>query len=88
MQQQNIEQRFLAAMQESYRMVKLHGTRSNRKTRVLHGWVQDEMRQGLREDAYTSRGNLRPVRTKATLAVCIMVKTSMSWWPGTNRNLA
>ena len=46
MQQQNIEQRFLAAMQESYRMVKLHGTRSNQKTRVLHGWVQDEMRQG------------------------------------------
>jgi hypothetical protein len=28
------------------------------------------------------------VRTKPTLAVCIMVKTSMSWWPGTNRNLA
>jgi hypothetical protein len=53
MQQQNIEQRFLAAMQESYRMVKLHGTRSNQKTRVLHGWVQDEMRQELREDAYT-----------------------------------
>ena len=56
MQQQNIEQRFLAAMQESYRMVKLHGTRSNQKTRVLHGWVQDEMRQELREDAYTFTG--------------------------------
>ena len=37
-------------------MVKLHGTRSNRKTRVLHGWVQDEMRQELREDAYTFTG--------------------------------
>ena len=36
-------ERFLAAMQESYRMVQRHGVRSNQKTRVLHGWVQEEL---------------------------------------------
>ena len=40
-------ERFLAAMQESYRMVQRHGVRSNQKTRVLHGWVQDELRREL-----------------------------------------
>lgn len=34
-------------MQESYRMVRVHGVRSNQKTRVLHGWVQDELRREL-----------------------------------------
>ena len=49
MQTDSIEQRFLAAMQESYRMVVSHGTRSTAKTRVLHGWVQDELRRELGE---------------------------------------
>ena len=53
---ENIEQRFLAAMQQSYQMVLEHGTRSNQKTRVLHGWVQDELRRELGDDyAFTGQ---------------------------------
>ena len=37
-------QRFLAAMQRSHRMLIEHGPRSNEKLKVLHGWVQDEVR--------------------------------------------
>ena len=49
-------ERFLAAMQESYRMVQRHGTRSNQKTRVLHGWVQDELGRELGDDyAFTGQ---------------------------------
>ena len=36
-------------------MVQLHGTRSNQKTRVLHGWVQEELRRELGDD-YTFTG--------------------------------
>ena len=50
MQTDSVEQRFLAAMQESYRMVVRHGTRSTAKTRVLHGWVQDELRRELGDE--------------------------------------
>ncbi len=52
---ETIEQRFPAAMRNSYRMVQEHGARSNWKTRVLHGWVQDELRRELRDD-YTFTG--------------------------------
>ena len=48
-------ERFLAAMQEAYRMVLRYGVRSNRKTRVLHGWVQDELSGELGID-YTFTG--------------------------------
>lgn len=48
-------ERFLAAMQESYRMVQRHGVRSNQKNRVLHGWVQEELRREL-GDGYTFTG--------------------------------
>ena len=51
----NIAQRFLTAMQRSYQMVQEHGPRSTQKTRVLHGWVQDELRRELR-DNYTFTG--------------------------------
>ena len=50
MQADSIERRFLTAMQESYRMVVRHGTRSTAKTRVLHGWVQDELRRELGDE--------------------------------------
>lgn len=50
MQADTVGQRFLAAMQESYRMVLQHGVRSNEKTKVLHGWVQDELRLELGGD--------------------------------------
>ena len=50
MQPNTVGQRFLAAMQESYRMVLRHGVRSNEKTKVLHGWVQDELRLELGDD--------------------------------------
>lgn len=48
--------RFLAAMQESYRMVQQYGVRSNQKTRVLHGWVQEELGRELGNDyAFTGQ---------------------------------
>ena len=50
-----LEQRFLKAMQESYQKVLDHGTRSNEKTKVLHGWVQDELKREL-GDQYTFTG--------------------------------
>ena len=46
----NIEQRFLAAMQQAYQMMLAHGPRSNQKTKVLHGWVQEELRRELGDD--------------------------------------
>ena len=49
MQRDDIEERFLRAMQESYRMVARHGVRSNAKTKILHGWVQDELMRELGE---------------------------------------
>ena len=42
-----VDERFLQAMQESYEKVLEFGVRSNQKTRVLHGWVQDELRREL-----------------------------------------
>ena len=50
-----LEQRFLKAMQESYQKVLDHGPRSNEKTKVLHGWVQDELKREL-GDEYTFTG--------------------------------
>ena len=50
-----INQRFLTAMQQSYRMVQTYGTRSNQKIKVLHGWVQDELRRELGSN-YTLTG--------------------------------
>lgn len=50
MQPDSVEKRFLAAMQESYWMVVQHGVRSTAKTRVLHGWVQDELRRELGDE--------------------------------------
>ena len=49
MAQTTLPQRFLAAMQQSYGMVLRYGVRSNEKTKVLHGWVQDELRRELGE---------------------------------------
>ena len=37
-------------MQESYEKVLEHGVRSNQKTRVLHGWVQDELKRELGDE--------------------------------------
>ena len=42
--------RFLAAMQESYLKATEHGGSSTQKTKVLHGWVQDELRRVLGND--------------------------------------
>ena len=50
-----IEERFVIAASESYQKVLDHGTRSNQKTKVIHGWVQDELRREL-GDAYTYVG--------------------------------
>lgn len=50
-----LEERFLAAMRESYRMVQARGPRSPEKTKVLHGWVQEELRREL-GDAYALTG--------------------------------
>ena len=43
----SIEQRFLVAMKASYQKVQDHGVRSPEKTKVLHGWVQEELRREL-----------------------------------------
>lgn len=45
-----VERRFLEAARLSYRMVALRGPRSNAKIKVLHGWVQDELRRELTDD--------------------------------------
>lgn len=42
-----IEERFVEAISESYQMYLRHGSRSNQKIKVLHGWVQDELRNTL-----------------------------------------
>ncbi len=55
-------ERFLTAMQESYRMVQQYGVRSNQKTRVLHGWVQDELGREL-GDGYVFTGQ-SPTNTR------------------------
>ena len=46
-----LKDRFLAAMRDAHRMVQEHGPRSPEKTKILHGWVQDELRREL-GDAY------------------------------------
>lgn len=45
-----LQRRFLDAMQRSYQKVLDHGPRSKEKTKVLHGWVQDEMRRELGDE--------------------------------------
>ena len=46
----SIENRFLRAMKRAYEMYLLHGPRSNEKIKVLHGWIQDELRNILASD--------------------------------------
>ena len=67
MEPDSVEQRFLAAMQESYRMVIRHGVRSNEKTKILHGWVQDELRREL-GDGYTFTGQSPAGAREASVA--------------------
>lgn len=55
MSNSTVSGRFLVAMREAYRKVLEHGVRSNEKTKVLHGWVQDELRREL-GDAYSYTG--------------------------------
>ena len=57
-----LERRFLAAIQESHQKVLDHGVRSKEKTKVLHGWVQDELRREL-DDAYVFTGQT-PTNTR------------------------
>lgn len=45
-----LERRFLDAMRQSHQKVLDHGVRSKEKTKVLHGWVQDEMRRELGDE--------------------------------------
>ena len=57
-----LESRFVTAMDQSYQKVLDHGPYSNEKTKVLHGWVQDELRRKLGDDyAYTGQ---TPTRSK------------------------
>ena len=57
-----LERRFLDAMRQSYQKVLDYGVRSKEKTKVLHGWVQDEMRREL-GDEYAFTGQT-PYTTK------------------------
>ncbi len=50
-----LRQRFLTALQESYQKVLEHGPRSNEKTKVLHAWVQNELKRELGNE-YTFTG--------------------------------
>ena len=51
-----LERRFLDAMRQSHQKVLDHGVRSKEKTKVLHGWVQDEMRRELGDEyAFTGQ---------------------------------
>lgn len=45
-----LEQRFLQAIQLSYQKVIEYGVRSSEKTKVLHGWVQDELKRELGDE--------------------------------------
>ena len=67
MQSTTVSQRFLATMQESYLKVIEYGVRSNEKTKVLHGWVQDELRRELGSD-YTYTGQSGTSRQEASVA--------------------
>ena len=67
MQNNNIHDRFLRAMQGSYEKVLEHGVRSNEKTKVLHGWVQEELGRELGRD-YTFTGQSPTSRSEAKVA--------------------
>ena len=45
-----LEQRFLQAIQLSCQKVIEYGVRSSEKTKVLHGWVQDELKRELGDE--------------------------------------
>lgn len=59
-----LESRFLKAMKDSYQKVVDHGPRSNEKTKILHGWVQDELRREL-GDEYTFTGQTPTSKSEA-----------------------
>ena len=63
----DISRRFLAATQESYHKTIEHGVRSNQKTKILHGWVQSELRREL-GDAYTYTGQSAASTQEAVVA--------------------
>ncbi|MCY4105982.1 MAG: hypothetical protein OXG02_04685 [Chloroflexi bacterium] len=63
----SIEDRFLNAMQQSYQMVLEHGVRSNKKTKVLHGWAQDEMKRAL-GSGYVFTGQTPVSKSEANVA--------------------
>ena len=62
-----IESRFVIAASESYQKVLDHGARSPQKTKVLHGWVQDELRLQLGDD-YTYVGQTPTSSIEATVS--------------------
>ena len=61
-----IEERFVIAASESYQKVLEYGPRSNEKTKVFHGWVQDELRFHLGDD-YTYVGQTPTNSSEATV---------------------
>ncbi len=61
-----LESRFVTAMDLSYGKVLDYGPRSNEKTKVLHGWVQDELRREL-GDAYAYTGQTPARSGEATV---------------------
>ena len=63
----SLERRFLDAMQRSYQKVLERGPRSNEKTKILHGWVQDELRREL-DAEYAFTGQTPTSGTEATVS--------------------
>ena len=55
---ETIEDRFLGVIQASYDMYLAHGPRSTEKIKVLHGWVQDELKNELSSE-YIFQGQTR-----------------------------
>ena len=62
-----IESRFVIAASESYQKMLEYGPRSNEKTKVFHGWVQDELRCQLGND-YTYVGQTPANSSEATVS--------------------
>lgn len=82
MPRRTFNQRFLAALRKAYSEANKYGGRSTQKIKVLHGWVQDELRLVLGTD-YDLTGQSLPARKKNGFLEHTTTKRSMSSCQGT-----
>ena len=84
-----LEQRFLQAIQLSYQKVIEYGVRSSEKTKVLHGWFQDELKRELGDEfVFTGQTPDSVKKDEPMSPGCITGKTSMYLSPGMDKNSA